>query len=63
MLRLLYATTIATVVTGSITYPDELFDRQEIETVMESSSNLIPGGLGLHFNVPSAFNKLVSFSF
>jgi len=61
MLRLLYATTIATVVTGSITYPDELFDRQEIETVMESSSNLIPGGLGLHFNVPSAFNKLDSF--
>ena len=57
----LFTFALGATATLAMEYPDELFDRQEIETVMESSSTLIPGGLGLHFNVPGAFNELDSF--
>jgi len=57
-LRLL---TLAVGSVAAIEYPDELFDRVEIETVMERSSSTMSGGLGLHFNVPGAFGDLDSF--
>ena len=47
--------------THGLEYPDELFDRVEVEAVMESSSSNHLENLGLHFNVPNAFNELNSF--
>jgi len=53
----LYA--ISSVVAAPLEYPDELFDLEQVDAVIEQSSG-IPGGLGLHFNVPEAFAELNS---
>lgn len=59
-MKLALFTTLCTLTHG-LEYPDELFDRVEVEAVMESSSSNHLESLGLHFNVPNAFNELNSF--
>lgn len=53
------AAALAATSAAALEYPEELFDNTQVDAVIEQSAG-IPGGIGLHFNVPEAFAELDS---